>query len=239
MTDDKKRVLGIIVAAGSGERLGAALPKALVEVAGKTILERTIEKLKRAKTPFEALLITYPEGYRSQFEHLLQAQEWECQLIEGGETRQASVRRALLALTEMFHPNPTDRIVIHDAARCNISPDLVDSVVEAVCETGAATLGIPLTDTIQRVDRDSKRIEGSISREGLWRMQTPQAFEYRHIMRAHDDGFEAATDDSTLVSSFCPVVVVKGDECNLKITAPIDLKFLEILENSSSKFESF
>ncbi len=179
--------------------------------------------------------MTFPSGYRKEFEEVLRENDVRCQLVEGGETRQASVYRALEHVTNSCSPAPTDRVLIHDAARCFVRPELVDSVVEAVKETGAATLGTPVTDTLQRVDEQGLRIVQSVPREHLWRMQTPQVFEYRHIIRAHQEVSQVATDDSTLVSSFCTVTLVLGDETNLKITVPLDVKLLEVLEITTSE----
>lgn len=235
MGTSTERVFGIIVAAGSGERLGASGPKALVPVAGRTILARAITRLLGGTSRFDELVVTFPSGYRKEFEDVLRESDLRCRLVEGGETRQASVRRALEYVTDSCNPAPIDRILIHDAARCFVRPEFVDRVLEAVRETGAATLGMPVTDTLQRADEQGLRITQSVSREHLWRMQTPQVFEYRHIVRAHQDVHQVATDDSTLVSSFCPVTLVAGDETNLKITVPLDLKLLEMLEITTSE----
>lgn len=235
MGTSTERVFGIVVAAGSGERLGAAVPKALVSVAGRTILARAITRLLGGATRFDGVVVTFPSGYRKEFEGVLRENDWGCQLVEGGETRQASVRRALEHLTRSYEPVPSDRILIHDAARCLVRPELVDSVIEATKETGAATLGTPVTDTLQRADERGLRIREPVSRQHLWRMQTPQVFEYRHIIRAHEDVSQVATDDATLVASFCPVTLVRGDETNLKITVPLDLQLLEMLEITASE----
>jgi 2-C-methyl-D-erythritol 4-phosphate cytidylyltransferase len=160
-------------------------------------------------------------------------------LVEGGEERGDSVRRALAAV-----PPEADTVLVHDGARPLLSDEVVERVLAAVVPEGAAegaaegtveagaVAAVPVSDTLKRVGADGA-IEGTVERRGLWRAQTPQAFPRRMIddayRRAAADGV-AATDDAALVERYGGrVVVVEGDVRNLKLTRPEDLTLAELL----------
>jgi 2-C-methyl-D-erythritol 4-phosphate cytidylyltransferase len=142
-------------------------------------------------------------------------------VVAGGATRQESVWRALQA-----SPPAVDIVLVHDAVRPFIERRLIDAVVAAAVQHGAAVCALPIAETVKRV-RDGM-VEATLDRSGLWAVQTPQAFRAALLREAHDkarrDGV-AGTDDAALVERLGhPVRVVAGLPGNVKITTPEDLR---------------
>ncbi|MCB0328529.1 MAG: 2-C-methyl-D-erythritol 4-phosphate cytidylyltransferase [Bdellovibrionales bacterium] len=248
-----RNIYGIVVAAGQGTRLGFDMPKALVKIRDgeeQTILGLALSQL--CKTPgvtFSKFFVTYPDGYLGQFESVLEDAAslvlggaaslvlggaaslvlgGAASLVLGGATRQESVRLALQAIGEL-KPKPRDLVLIHDAARCFVDPETVRAVIDCAAATGAATLGVPQTDSLKVVNSVDLRVERSVSREELWRVQTPQVFEFQHIIRAHAEYQGPATDDASMVEPFHSVQMVMGSEQNFKVTTSWDLELLRCL----------
>ena len=223
-----QKIFAIIVAAGMGKRLRKDLPKALVSVHGTTLLERTLIRVREA-VRCEQTYITYPDGFIGEYEKIIENFDGST-LVLGGSTRQLSVRAAIETLKEL-NPNTNDLVLVHDAARCLVSPDAVRRVVEEARMSGAATLGIPQADSLKRVSKETSYAEETIEREGLWRIQTPQVFEFQHLSRAHDLAGIEATDDASLVQHIAQVKLVPGEDQNFKVTTPWELKLLELLDS--------
>ncbi|GAA5513768.1 2-C-methyl-D-erythritol 4-phosphate cytidylyltransferase [Deinococcus carri] len=207
------RTAALIPAAGSGTRLGLG-PKAFVEVAGKSLLVRSVAALAPL---VDEVLVALPEG--SSLPEGLPARA-----ILGGETRQDSVRRLLQATS-------ADVVLVHDAARPFLPAHVVHALLEAIPETGAATVALPVADTLVR--GEAGRWGGLVPRESLWAVQTPQGFRRELLLRAHAaaraEGF-AATDDAGLVARLgLPVTLVPGDARLFKVTTPGDLALAQAL----------
>lgn len=217
----------VVVAAGSGTRLGAGIPKALVEIDGRTILDHCLAGVAAAApegTGWQSVVVTVPAG---DTELTRVAAAHGALAVDGGNTRVASVRNALEALADR---SPAPRaVLVHDAARC-LTPAGVFGAVRAALETGhgAVIPVLPVVDTIRQVDEDGD-CHGTVDRSHLRAVQTPQGFDWdllREVNRAagtaHD---ELITDDASLVEQFSdvPVHTVAGDEESLKITRPMDL----------------
>lgn len=204
----------LIPAAGSGTRLGLG-PKALVEVRGKSLLRRSVEALRPL---VDEVVVALPVGLR------LPA-GLEARAIVGGSTRQESVERLLRATRAEY-------VLIHDAARPFLPENVVLNLLEAVRETGAATVALPVADTLVRAKAGGDW--GDLTpREGLWAVQTPQAFRRELILAAHaqasTDGF-AATDDAGLVARLGERVRLSAGDARLfKVTTPGDLALAEAL----------
>jgi 2-C-methyl-D-erythritol 4-phosphate cytidylyltransferase len=126
-------------------------------------------------------------------------------------------------------PHEKDLVAVHDAARCCVHPLDVEMVVRVASRCGAASLGDPLVDTLKKVEEGTCFIAGSVPRDGLWRVQTPQVFEFQHLFRGHQEAVEGATDDTTLVEPFCRTQLVAASHYNPKVTTPSDLAFAELL----------
>jgi 2-C-methyl-D-erythritol 4-phosphate cytidylyltransferase len=146
-----------------------------------------------------------------------------CQVVIGGERRRDSVRAGLDAIAGH------DYVVIHDGARPLVSPGLIDTALAGARETGAALCAVPVLDTVKRTN-SLGLIRSTVSREGLWLAQTPQAFRTDLLLRAHQSSDIDATDDAALVELMGePVRVVFGSTRNLKVTTPEDLALAEAL----------
>lgn len=213
----------IIVAAGEGRRFGG--PKAFVRLGPIPLVMHSLEALSAAKGVDEVVLVLAPEAQRTARE-TLGMQSYPVSIVTGGATRQASVAAGLERV-----PVDVDRVVVHDGARPLVTPELVEAVLAALDHAAGAVAAIAEGDTLKRVS--DERVVESVSREGLWRAQTPQAFRTDLLRTAHaraaEDGFEA-TDDAMLVERLGEtIVIVPGDESNLKVTTPQDLAIAEAL----------
>jgi 2-C-methyl-D-erythritol 4-phosphate cytidylyltransferase/2-C-methyl-D-erythritol 2,4-cyclodiphosphate synthase len=219
------RVGAIVAAAGPGTRLGLG-SKALVPLNGRTMLSRVVE-LFLSLDEVDGLAVVGPPSSleRAQLEVEALKPRKPVSVCAGGETRQQSVRCGLAALGEC------DYVLVHDAARPMASAALVRRVLAAAVETGAAFPGLPPRDAVKRVE--GGRLVENLDRSQIVLAQTPQAFSYPLLVRAH---FEAADsglvgdDDAQLVAAGGhPVAVVEGEQTNIKLTTSEDLEVLEAL----------
>jgi 2-C-methyl-D-erythritol 4-phosphate cytidylyltransferase len=224
------RVSAIVVAAGSGARLGASVPKAFVRVGGITLLARTLRTLG-SFAAIDEIVITVPAGMESSARAEADTVGISVPLktVVGGAERQDSVRIAL-GLTSAA----AELILIHDAARPFATVTMFESCLARAAAVGAAIVAIPLGDTLKRVDQEE--IRETVPRAGLWQAQTPQAFRRRLLIRAHEAAVRqkiTATDDADLVERIgAPVAVVSGSPLNLKITTANDLSLAEAIAAS-------
>jgi 2-C-methyl-D-erythritol 4-phosphate cytidylyltransferase len=223
------KAAAIVVAAGEGARLGRAEPKAWIQLCGRPILLRAIDNIG-ACGKIAQIIVVVAEAELARCEALLRnelpaTRSWAVQI--GGATRQQSVRRGLEKIGR-----DVDLVLIHDAARPFASPNLIERVLSAACEHGAAVAGLPARDTIKRISPEH-RIETTLDRSALWEIQTPQAFHRDLIVPAHERAAAenaAATDDAMLLERLgVPVYVVEGERMNFKITVAEDLLIAEAL----------
>ncbi len=224
------RCSAIIVAAGSGVRLGRDAPKAFVELAGEPLLRYVLRTIAALERVAEAV-VTVPAAMerRSREEARRAGLDIPVKITAGGAERQDSVRIALaLAGAE------SETVVVHDAARPFAPPGLFDACIDATRHTEGAIAAVPVADTLKRVD--DKLIAATVSRQGLWQAQTPQAFRRAVLIAAHERAARerwAATDDADLIER-CGgrVAIVPGVPINLKITTPADLELAEAIAGS-------
>jgi 2-C-methyl-D-erythritol 4-phosphate cytidylyltransferase/2-C-methyl-D-erythritol 2,4-cyclodiphosphate synthase len=214
----------IIPAAGSGERLGANLPKALVQIVGRTLLEHSYSRL----SPVAAqIIVAAPAGFEDRFRELLGD---SVTIVTGGSTRTQSVKLALAAL------NPEiEYVLVHDAARALASTDLAKRVLAALAGGDVAVIpGLAVTDTVKEIDADS-RVVGTPDRARLVAVQTPQGFDRQTLVNAHQSAADA-TDDAALVELLGqPVRVIAGEAAAFKITHPEDIeRATNLLTNNKS-----
>jgi 2-C-methyl-D-erythritol 4-phosphate cytidylyltransferase len=215
-------VTAILTAAGSGERLGAGIPKALVEISGQTLVAWAAQNL-RASGVVNQIVVTCPPAMDDAFRNVLQ--EFADIVVAGGETRQASIAGALRHVSR-----ETNIVLVHDAARPFAPPRLIRDVVAAVASGHPAVIpGVPVTDTIKRIDAAASVVVETVPRGDLRAIQTPQGFRRAILDRAYARASDTHTDDAGLVESIgIPVVVVPGDPAAMKITTPADLAYAQI-----------
>ncbi len=220
------KTAALILASGSGRRVGAPLPKQFLEVLGRTVLEHTIEKFQEHGKVDEIIIVTHPD-YIEKVKGIASRHGKVTKVLPGGKTRVQSSSIGVNAVTEK-----ECKILIHDAARPNVSERIITEVIEKLDTTGAVNVAVPSTDTIIRIDSEGNIIEIP-DRETILRVQTPQGFHLSIIKEAHElsKNDEISTDDCSMVfrHNLSPVAVVCGEETNLKVTWPQDLERLEIL----------
>jgi len=215
-------VAAILLCAGKGERLGAGVEKAFVPLAGRPLFGWSLEAFERCDA-IEGIVMVGPVA---KLRDLFSAAGLRARKIvawtEGGRERQHSVGRGLHVL-----PEGVTHVAVHDCARALVSPELIARVVGDARVHGAALAAVPLEDTLKRVSLEV--VEQTVSRAGLWRAQTPQAFRRDWLLAAHESaGKTIATDDAALVEALGHRVrVTLGDPLNFKITTPDDLRLAE------------
>jgi 2-C-methyl-D-erythritol 4-phosphate cytidylyltransferase / 2-C-methyl-D-erythritol 2,4-cyclodiphosphate synthase len=203
----------IIPAGGSGERLGAKIPKALVQLAGKTLIEHAVAQMAPVANQ---IIVAAPAGYEDQFKHLLGS---EVTVVTGGLTRTLSVKKALAHVDKS-----NEFILVHDAARALASTDLALRVIDSLRAGEKAVIpGLPVVDTIKRVDGDNY-VTKTPTRSKLRAIQTPQGFLRKVLVKAHGSA-DDVTDDAGLVEERgVDVKVILGEDRALKITTMSDLE---------------
>jgi 2-C-methyl-D-erythritol 4-phosphate cytidylyltransferase len=236
------KVFVIIPAAGLGTRMApvpsakdaaakkAAPSKQFSELGGVPILIHTLRKFAAAAAVSEiwiALRENEIEGFRERLRH--EGLGKKIELVVGGEHRQQSVEHALNAITAAAD----DLVLVHDAVRPFVTPEIIQEVIEAAKKYSAAIAGLPAIDTVKQVERTAEGaiIKATIPRAGIVLAQTPQGFRYELIKKAFDeaaaDGF-MGTDEASLVErSGHEVAVVMGSPKNIKITTPGDMELAE------------
>lgn len=212
----------VVVAAGSGVRLGAGKPKAMVELAGEPLVVHAVRRASAAAGVSQVVVVV-PAGREAEFADLL-GPDLDVDLVEGGDDRTASVAAGLAALEAQVRV-----VLVHDAARALAPTELFEQVAAAVLEGYDAVVpGLPVTDTIKQVDARG-RVVGTLDRESLRAVQTPQGFTREALSGAHSGGV-AATDDAALVEQRGGSVrVIAGDAWAQKVTTRADLDTLERL----------
>ncbi|GAA6150030.1 bifunctional 2-C-methyl-D-erythritol 4-phosphate cytidylyltransferase/2-C-methyl-D-erythritol 2,4-cyclodiphosphate synthase [Pseudooceanicola nitratireducens] len=215
MTDERHKVITILVAAGRGLRAGGGMPKQWRPLAGRRVADWTLD----AFAPFGPIVVVlHPDDMAVDL-------PGDVHRVTGGATRGESVKSGL---TRAWALGAT-HVLIHDIARPCVSPSVIQSVIDAL-RTGAdaAAPGLPVTDALWTVDGD--RVTGTRDRSGLARAQTPQGFAIGPIAASHD-GFpgEAADDVEVVRAGGFEVVLTPGDEDNLKITHPGDFARAEAI----------
>lgn len=214
------RVGVIIVAGGRGQRLGGPVPKQLLDIGGRTILQRSVLAFD-GHPAVNDLVVVLPRDLVAFGPSLVGATSRPCAYVVGGQRRQDSVHAGLAAL-----PSSADIVLIHDAARPFVSDAVIDRVIEAAQRTGAVVPGMRARDTVKRVGPGGPYVAETIPREDVWLAQTPQGFRRPVIEAAVALGATGveATDEGMLAErAGYRVEVVTGDERNMKITTAEDL----------------
>ncbi|MFN2464452.1 MAG: 2-C-methyl-D-erythritol 4-phosphate cytidylyltransferase [Candidatus Dormibacteria bacterium] len=221
-------VAAILACAGSGVRMGGNSDKLLLDLQGRPVMAWAISALERSEV-VDSITVAASENNIEAIAELLQRLDCALpvELVLGGRRRQDSVAMALEHLAE----SAPDMVIVHDGARPLVSPGLVRTVLESATEHGAAIVGLPLKNATKEVD-DRGFIRRSLERNTLVSVQTPQAFRFELLLRAHREGAAQGAvvdDDAELVERIgSPVKVVRGDYRNIKITTPDDIAVAEV-----------
>jgi len=223
-------MVAVVLGGGIGNRFGATVPKQLLTLSGKTLVEHCVSAFAAAPGVDEVLLVM-PPGYADEAAKL--AGDQVSAVIPGGVTRSDSVRNALGHLSDR-HPAETTGVLLHDAARPLISQRIITDCVAALRTHDAVGTAIPTSDTI--VIAEDGVMSHVPPRETLYRCQTPQCFRLSVIAKAHElaaaDPAFIPTDDCGVVLRYLPDVpvhIVRGSEQNIKVTYPGDLAIAEAL----------
>lgn len=216
------RVGIIVVAAGSGSRLGQTEPKAFVELRGMTILERALRGALESAEPAQVIVVA-PSARLAAARRIAEiaagVASGDVSVVAGGETRQASVAAGLAELDD-----DVEVVLVHDAARALTPGALIDRVVRAVAPGVGAIPALPVSDTLKRID-GGDRVVDTLERSELVHVQTPQGFPRAELLAAYAAAERDYTDDAAVFSAAGhEVVVVEGEPRAFKITTPWDLQ---------------
>jgi 2-C-methyl-D-erythritol 4-phosphate cytidylyltransferase len=213
----------IIVAGGTGQRMGTVVPKQFLTVEGKSILLHTIDQFVAAFSDIN-FVIVLPAGYIQEGQDLIASSglTQAFQFVAGGDTRFQSVKNGLAQVEQ-------DAIVfVHDAVRCLLTPALIQRCYQQAVEKGSAIPAVSSTDTIRLIDGDTHHV---VDREKVMMIQTPQTFNAALLINAFEQTYQSSfTDEANVVeASGTPVYLVDGEFENIKITRPLDLAIAEYI----------
>ena len=213
--------VAVVPAAGSGTRMGGSSPKQFLLIGGIPLLARTLATLGRSRV-IGGIVVVAPPSAVERTRRLIQRHRLPrvLDVVPGGRQRQESVWLGLQAV-----PATAELVVVHDGVRPFITGGLVRQVVQEAARFGAAACGLPVGETVKRVQEGF--VQATLDREGLWLVQTPQAFRRTLLWEAHEkarrDGF-VGTDDAVLVARLgVKVRMIAGLVENVKVTTPEDL----------------
>lgn len=217
-------ITAIIVAGGSGKRMGTAVKKQYIELAGKPILAHTIAAFQSCEQVDEIVVVVGEEDKEKVKEEIVKREGFSKvkAIVAGGKERQDSVYNGLQEVSTQ-----TQYVMVHDGARPFVTEEILKKAIEVVKETKAVVVAVPVKDTIKRVATQTAEVIETPHRETLWAVQTPQCFEKTLLLEAYKDATEKkrqVTDDSMLVEALgVKVKVVRGEYTNIKVTTPEDL----------------
>lgn len=238
------RNIAVILAGGTGRRMGLQIPKQLVKIAGKPIMQHTLQAFQQARR-IDEIIIAMAPGYRTEAEAIVEAGRFTkvSKIIEGGESRAETTMRAIDAADSGAEVN----VLLHDAVRPFVDHRVIEDCVTALDRYEAVDVAIPSADTIIRVDDYGGTVIKDVPRRDVLRRgQTPQCFRLSTIRRAYElamadteftEGKIATTDDCSVVLRYLPdvpIFVVAGSEQNMKVTHPVDAFLADKLFQLSS-----
>lgn len=219
-----KKVVAIVVAGGGGKRMGEGIPKQFLALAGRPVLDRTLEAFA-ASPCVEGVVLVLPRLLSGDVKESYRMRPKILSVVDGGSERQESVRNALAAVS-----SDADVILVHDAVRPFVSPELVERCAELAREHGAVVPVVPVRDTVKEWDREEKTLR-TRERSELMLAQTPQGFRSEILRDAYrkvgEEGRQGTDDASLVEGAGYPVIPVPGEEGNIKITIPEDLRMAE------------
>lgn len=212
----------VLVAGGSGLRMGTDIPKQFIKIEGREIIEHTLSVFLQSEVA-DKIVIVCKKAYIAHVNQLVSKLSSPIPIIiaEGGFTRQSSVYNGLLKAADCEY------VMIHDAVRCCITVEDIRKLKDNLSYCDSCALGVKVKDTIKLADGTSDNILKTINRKNLWHIQTPQAFKTADIISAHElainNGFEATDDCAIAEKAGMTVNIVEGSYSNIKVTTPVDL----------------
>lgn len=231
-----KNVAAIICAAGAGTRFGGKRKKAFVDVAGRAVFLRSVELFSN-RSDVKQILLAIPAD-----EEELVNVKWgpnlkffNVKIYIGGTERFDTVQKGLELVRDDI-----DIIAVHDACRCCVTEEIIESCIEAAIDSGAAIPACPVTATLKQVNKEDKMIIKTVDRAGLYEAQTPQVFAVKLLKKAYENlkNLEQNTisDDAQLVEALgLKVSIIETDSSNIKITRPSDIPIAEAIIKSRPK----
>jgi 2-C-methyl-D-erythritol 4-phosphate cytidylyltransferase len=217
------RTLAIILAGGSGKRMGTATNKQFLLLDNKPIIVRTLQIFEECRPVDGVYLVVNQKDLPIMQEEILETYKFNkvLKLVIGGRLRQDSVRNGLEAIE-----NPCDIVIIHDGARPFVSPSFIEKGIFLMEMFDAVIPAIPVKDTIKTVSKEGFVMK-TLERDSLWNVQTPQTFKYDLIVKAYREGMNKKLygyDDATFLEYMGKKIkVIEGSPYNIKITTPEDL----------------
>jgi 2-C-methyl-D-erythritol 4-phosphate cytidylyltransferase len=220
--------IAVIVAGGSGTRMGSGLPKQFIQVNGKPVLYYTLQTFLNSYSDLQIILVLPPD-YTAMGQEIIDAwfDKSRIHITTGGDTRFQSVKNGLKLVDK-------DSIVfVHDAVRCLLTEDLIHRCYEKAAETGTAIPVIASRDSVRLLNEEGN---DAYDRNKVMLVQTPQTFHSRILLPAFQIDFkEKFTDEATVVEAYgLKVTLVEGEENNIKITRPVDLLMAEKILSETS-----
>ena len=220
----------IIVAGGTGQRMGTALPKQFLAIEGKSILLHTIGQFVTAFADIN-FIIVLPAGYIQDGKELITTSglSQSFLFVAGGDTRFQSVKNGLA------QADPASIVFVHDAVRCLLTPDLIQRCYQQAVEKGSAIPAVSSTDTVRIIEGTKHHV---VDRANVMMIQTPQTFNAAILKKAFDQAYQPSFTDeaNVLEASGKEVYLIEGEHENIKITRPLDLAIAEyILAKRASK----
>lgn len=218
--EKSSRIAVVIVAGGAGERAGGSLPKQFQELGGLSMVRWSLDACA-ASPQVSRVVLVLSEGGIDALEGELKGLEG-VSLVTGGSDRSASVRAGLAALQH----DPPEFVLIHDAARPGLSVEVITNLVEALKDADASAPALRVVDALKRMSGERAT---TVEREGLMRVQTPQAFRYELIAAAYENAAVSGVDDLAMVEDSARVRLIEGDQRLMKVTYPDDWDVAERL----------
>jgi 2-C-methyl-D-erythritol 4-phosphate cytidylyltransferase len=220
-------VSAVIVAAGKGIRMNDTVLKQYMPLAGRPVLSHTLAVFDGCNLISKIFLVVPPKDFDYCRNNIFPMLKKKINLVAGGKERQDSVYNGLIAVGEN-----NGIVIIHDGVRPLVNKEMIESCVREAIKHGACIIGVPVQETLKRISR-SGDIEKTIERNNIWLAQTPQAFQYEILRKAHENARlkgHAGTDDAFLVEQMgTPVKIIKGNKNNIKITTREDLRLAEAI----------
>ena len=224
--------IAIILSAGSGSRFKSDVPKQFLELNGSSVICHSLDKFNKAKFIDAIVLVSHPD-HMAKAKQLASGYNKVICVVEGGLRRQDSVFNALKWVKDN---SKCSKVWVHDSARPVFTEKLLQKLYEASQAEKAVIPAVPSQDTLKEI-KDGYVVR-TVDRENLFRVQTPQVFDFSILLDAYVKLTNAinATDDAFLMEHFgVKISVVEGEDCNIKLTYPTDIKLAEILIGSSKK----